>query len=988
VLARQLVAFCFDRWVEAGGGEVPDKLSSVFSVLDKVDKRRFPWNLLGFVEDNRDSLLNKFCLMFQDISGEVYDQLRVVTHGEESDQGSFSYRVLCGLRLNRESRDNFRKTVRSLNGRIKKKKAEIAKSTEYKEELFVLENEKRAFQSLASEMDQKNTFNFFTDEGILPNYAFPEAGVQLKSVIYRRNKKTGGSDTWSFDYERAGSTAISELVPGSYFYAGSRRVQIDQVDLKVSEIEDWRFCDQCSHSEPASSEDLRTECPNCGSTMWADEGQRRPMVRLRQVFATTSDKNSRIADDSEERKPVFYNRQMLVDFKGSDVESAWKIKGEDLPFGFEYLKKVTFREINFGEQGVYGEKVSIAGVEIPRNGFRICRSCGKVQFKPSEPTHSLTCTARNKDDDSSFIETLYLYREFASEAVRFLLPVSAMSAKGVLESFVAALQLGLRIKYGGSVSHIRATTADEPIEDSVMRKKYLVLFDTVPGGTGYLKNLIKKPEVLMEVLALAQEKLKACECCKDPEKDGCYKCLYAYRDSRNMDVISRDTAIDFVGKLLNRKDDLAETESLRTIGINRWLESELEELFIEKLADQYTDNKKFVMKHQVVNGKEGYYLKAGSHGWNIEPQVQIDCAVPSRADFVIYPASVMSGIKPIVVFTDGYAFHANRVGKDLLQRTAIIQTGRYNVWSLSWADVAGTRDEWFRNDLRWKSESALTLMNGIRDKVNLSSVHKHFDENSFKWLVSYLACPEPDVWSKYAWTCSFVHFDGSVSGDKTKQYHWIESLKKSAGDVSKLLHFATETPSQFGYVDGNLWKLFARQSNADVSRMEIITMHSLLYLDDRVRDEDFEFEWNSFLRMLNLYQFLPGCVAVAASSLDLNSEVKALLETKLAHAESSGTSPEWEEVFDLVDASLLPLLSRLRDSGGAVPEIGVDIASDTGSVVAEAEVIWRDLKQVILLDSEMKNTSVLEKMGFTVHSSSGVIERPMGIISVICGGDL
>lgn len=988
VLARQLVAFCFDRWVEDGGDDVPAKLAQVFSALDKVDKRRFPWNLLGYVESFADALLRKFCAMFKDsISGDVYDQLRVVTHGDEATSGSLSWRVLTGLRETRDSRDGFRKTVRSLNLRIKKKKAEVARSSSYDNELFDLENEKRAFQKLASELDAKNTFNFFTDEGILPNYAFPEAGVQLKSVIYRRNRKTGGSDTWSFDYERAGSTAISELVPGSHFYAGGRRVQIDQIDLKLSEIEDWRFCDQCSHSERYSSENIQTECPHCGSTMWPDEGQRRPMARLRQVFATTSDRDSRIADDSEERKPVFYNRQMLVDFKGSDVESAWKISGEDLPFGFEYLKKVTFREINFGEQGVYGEKVSIAGVEIPRNGFRICKSCGKVQFSPDKPVHSLTCTARRKDDDSSFITTLYLYREFASEAVRFLLPVSAMSAKGVLESFVATLQLGLRLKYGGSVAHIRATTADEPVENSVMRKKYLVLFDTVPGGTGYLKNLIKEPEVLMEVLALALAKLKACDCCKDPEKDGCYKCLYAYRDSRNMDVISRDTAIDFVGKLLARKDDLVETESLRTIGINRWLESELEELFIEKLAAQYSGEKKFVLKNQVVNGKQGYYLKAGDTGWNIEPQVNIDCAVPSRADFVIYPASVGSGIKPIVIFTDGYSFHADRVGKDLLQRTAIIQTGRYNVWSLTWADVAGTKEDWFRNDLKWKSENAVSLMNGIRDKVNLSSVHRHQDDSSFQWLVAYLTNPLQDLWSRYAWTCSFVHFDGSVSTDRTKQFHWNDDLKKAAGEASRLVLADSVSSSQYGFVEGNCWKLFTRQNNADVSRMDVASMHALLYLDDRIRDDDFEYDWNSFLRLLNLYQFLPGCVSVAASSSDFPQDIKALLAASIDHGEVfSGISPDWEEVFDLVDPSLSALLARLRDSGAATPEIGVDIASDTGRVVAQAEIIWKDSAQVILLDREMKNSTVLENMGFAVHSISEVTERPMGIISIICGG--
>lgn len=82
------------------------------------------------------------------------------------------------------------------------------------------------------------------------------------------------------------------------------------------------------------------------------------------------------------------------------------------------------------------------------------------------------------------------------------------------------------------------------------------------------------------------------------------------------------------------------------------------------------------------------------------------------------------------------------------------------------------------------------------------------------------------------------------------------------------------------------------------------------------------------------------------------------------------------------------LLSRLRGSGADVPEIGVDIASDTGRVITQAEVLWKDSAQVILLEREMKNSSVLENMGFTVHSTAEVIERPMGIIAKICRGDL
>jgi DEAD/DEAH box helicase domain-containing protein len=89
---------------------------------------------------------------------------------------------------------------------------------------------------------------------------------------------------------------------------------------------------------------------------------------MRQVFAATSDRESRITDDSDDREPVFYNKQMLVEFDDKHKVDAYKVDA-DFPFGFEFLSKVDFCEINFGEKTEIGDKVSIAGEEMPRKGF-------------------------------------------------------------------------------------------------------------------------------------------------------------------------------------------------------------------------------------------------------------------------------------------------------------------------------------------------------------------------------------------------------------------------------------------------------------------------------------------------------------------------------------------------------------------------------------------------------------------------------------------
>lgn len=83
-------------------------------------------------------------------------------------------------------------------------------------------------------------------------------------------------------------------------------------------------------------------------------------------------------------------------------------------------------------------------------------------------------------------ECLFLYREFETEALRLLIPATTMDASNVrVESFVAAFMLGMKKKFG-NVDHLRATVSEVPVPDADYRKQYLIIYDSVPGGTGYL----------------------------------------------------------------------------------------------------------------------------------------------------------------------------------------------------------------------------------------------------------------------------------------------------------------------------------------------------------------------------------------------------------------------------------------------------------------------------------------------------------------------
>ena len=183
--------------------------------------------------------------------------------------------------------------------------------------------------------------------------------------------------------------------------------------------------------------------------------------------------------------------------------------------------------------------------------FPCCPKCGKLyegdgtQFK-----HSFGCPQRNDKDLKT--SDLLLYHEFTSEAIRMLLPVVNYGGyAAALDSFCAALSMALKKRFGGSVQHLQTCQQDEPLADLAERKRFVFLYDSVPGGTGFLKDLLENEDTILGLLNDALQHLESCVCVEDETKDGCYQCLFAYRNSFDRDRISRKKAVELLRTILS-----------------------------------------------------------------------------------------------------------------------------------------------------------------------------------------------------------------------------------------------------------------------------------------------------------------------------------------------------------------------------------------------------------------------------------------------------
>lgn len=1000
VLERQLIAYCFDRWVASGvdEGAIPGQLRKVLDAVEKSRIAQFPYTLLSFVEDQRNSIFSSFTSMFDELDSGAVQYLQDFI--QNTGDRSLNMRLVERLQQVVQERGVLLKNAKNL--KIERERLLTLPEDEVTlERIAGVERERSAVLSLLAAINNQPVLNFFTDEGLLPNYAFPEEGVTLRSVILRRKsagqRQEGESayDKQSYSFQRSAQAALGELAPESRFYAVSHELQIDQIDLQLSRAETWRFCDSCHYSQCVDLGDQHSACPRCGSPQWADSGQKHTVLKLRQVYSTADDRYDRIGDDAERREPLFFNRQKLIDISPEDMKGGFRLKSETLPFGFEYIERVTLREVNFGQGAVDGNNFSVAGREASRVGFKLCRHCGTVQKKrprPKEKMHAFTCKLRDKPEletSEDFFESLYLYRELTSEGIRILLPLSEVAYSDTkLYSFTAALNLGLKKHFQGDVQHLEVTEMRDPPMQGSGERVYLVLYDRIPGGSGYLKDLMRDPQILFSVLESALSTLTSCSCVDDDHLDGCYRCILAYRNSRNMPDISRRAAQELLSEILALRDQIEPVETLSSINTNVLIESKLEQKFVDALANLPGAH----LTKALVNGTSGSLLTLPGDGerpvaWTLQHQVKFGpedgVALQTEADLVLTPARAEDATqeRSIVVYLDGLQYHHNIVADDVRKRTAL-QLAGYRVWSLGWDDLPATGKAISLSEINMMSRVARQqdAMAGLWQKSaegagwpGSAEFSGGNQQGSFIWLAKLLASSKSisqELFQSAAYR-GFTALVPALAGDAgVRQKIEYEINENAPALVREQLHMDSQDHIPGGFMDAlanspgivelaTVLPMRSVQTGGLATIGEDLGLH--LCFDDR-KDEltdEFKAGWRGFWHAANLLQYLPKFSmatrrSVADGSLD-GVYVDRVYASPVAETpvEPDSRLPQaWQEELEFSDIDpdiLLYLASKAIPS----PVCGLDLVNEVGEIVVEGslvELCWMEQKVAVLLE--------------------------------------
>ncbi|RKS79692.1 uncharacterized protein DUF1998 [Actinomadura pelletieri DSM 43383] len=897
-----------------------------------------------------------------------------------------------------------------------------------------LRSERTGISRLMGEMGRRSAQGTLVELGLLPNYSLLDTVTTLEATITWEEESAEQRRYHSEvrEYGRSARLALTELAPGNSFYIRGYQHVISGLDIGTESRptwEHWRVCPGCGHVRTGlDTADDVSVCARCGDPAIGAVQHLHKVLRPTRVFAHDRRDEARIDDDSDERRRRFYEDAVAVDIDRADIApGSWRHSGS--VFGVDFTRHAVVRRFNLGVRRTDRRDVTrFAGEERQVAHFHVCPACGgtTVDGPPGQDDendrdaligtsstdrtrrhHRTWCPYRRASRDADH-HMMILAHELRTEALRILLPVATLYVEERTVSFQAALMAGVAARYGGDPDHLEIVTATMPDQATGRRRRFLVLHDTLPGGTGYLHRLAD-PAEFRRVLAAAREIAAGCPCREDHGKPACHRCLLSHVPGTLFDKVNRAEAVEMLDELL---DDWQTTSVADTGEISLWdqVESELEARFLEGLENwaKRDGGNASLERGPVVAGRKTADLRikvpdpetggATVRRWRVTLQNRIRGTRPDVLFRLIDDEP-----QQVTVYLDGYNYHAspeiNRLADDAAKRAQLRAHGRL-VFQLTWKDL----DEWeerrheprngveaytpYQNNARLAARKLYQQMGGDPDEVP-----RTMWTNPVDTLLAYLAEPDRDVWLRRAEAVTAGVLRSSLRSGGTQCDRSGVGARVNAALRGEPLPAQEQGPIQI-YAADPLTVIL------DQSRMGAPEWSAFVVIDDRndtiVADVDrHKRRWAAWLYWGNLLQFLdhgngdggqlalseidrfdPESLAAAggggrstALSLfpldedlwDEPSPEPAADTTPTAPEEPAPVTPEpaeptvltggWLEVLDVIVPDEPGLASFVRSlaAAGAPPPPAKGIGYELGEQGWQAELAWPDRKVAIVL---------------------------------------
>ncbi|MDI6402404.1 DEAD/DEAH box helicase, partial [Balneolaceae bacterium ANBcel3] len=248
ILKRQFLAHCIDRWVGVNPEEntIPSQIRFIkLLTSDLRDSDFFLNRLLTYIQDHLDDIINNVRQVYEpELENEQLLRLR-----ENIESGGFTDWVFTPFYSLKNRFSEIQEQRKEIDQYIRE--SNLSKEDE---ERIILENNKKSLYRTRRALEQQQVVEFMTLSGLLPNYAFPDKGVEFSARIFQPAAKGSDSkpENISREYVRSSSQAIRELAPHNYFFAEGYKFNIQGLMThewggQKSTLELFRFCSNCDY---------------------------------------------------------------------------------------------------------------------------------------------------------------------------------------------------------------------------------------------------------------------------------------------------------------------------------------------------------------------------------------------------------------------------------------------------------------------------------------------------------------------------------------------------------------------------------------------------------------------------------------------------------------------------------------------------------------------------------------------------------------------
>lgn len=879
ILRRHFFAYCIDSWTAADpSNTIPGVVKLLSLRMEMLSSADFFINkILAYISANSDTLLTNFRVQYPPKACESLDKLDALVRS-----GDFATSVLDAFHEVIERYEGTRRRKNDIQRQIDALAANDPQRDKLKDELRPLKRE-------ISRILDTNVIELMTNAGLLPNYAFPETGIKLEATVYKQKPAEDESarelvpDT--FELMRPASNGLRDLAPGNRFYS-------QKYELTVSGVNtfDWnktlgkyKYCSECDCIAAEGTDWFnQPTCPKCGSGSWGGTGNIHHFLRFTSARSSMKRTDAAINDKSDERTRENFHIMKHFRFNYHGAIRSYGLK--NVGFGIEFCPEMDLMEVNYGPQMASQSQVDLNDTKVPALGFIVCRECGKVattEVASADECHYPFCHHRDvpypptEDKDKDVFRSTYLYRKTQTEAIKVLLPVHMLDTEATVQMFKAGLELGMRYYYQSSPDHIRIDTYREMNMATHEFDNYLVIYDTIPGGTGYLSRL-QSPEEFSKLLTIAYEHIRDCSC-QQEGKDGCYHCILSYANQYIREQLSRDRAEELFKKLVDELGNWEEINgSIGTVTQSGVIEdSELEREFVLDMERFCHANNGWAWrKEHEGNGLYHYVLEIKQNNRNIRylvrPQYSLGQAqgvalftIPDF-QFICQKAMINGQSIPVdqipqwAIYLDGHGFHANgdcmRFYSDFEKREAIRRNAqtRMLTWTLTWDDLrifegqATVTDDGLYNG---------NSMPGFANEIRLA-------KNSFERLLKLLVMVDIDTIRldiyKYLVCRSSTNSGCICPPDRVEEAIRNNATNEYATQISQQMmqtwsfFVKNQILQQSSLVNGSAW-VQPKQNPTTEDNLEDLVRYDYQLTPDlpNINKED----WNDFWCRYNILQF-------------------------------------------------------------------------------------------------------------------------------------